>query len=140
MAEETAIQDVLTAYSQSIGLRDLDMTMGTFMPDGIWELQGLGQKWQGRDAIREALTGIYSGMDYLVQINAPALIEVSGDTAKARYTVRECGRRSGTDQAFEAFGVYFDDLTKGPEGWQFVHHNFRMLAGQTYTVGAPPTM
>ena len=140
MAEETAIQDVLTAYSQSIGLRDLDMTLGTFMPDGIWELVGLGQQWQGHDAIREALSGIYSGMDYLVQLNAPALIAVSGSTATARYTIRECGRRSGTDQAFEAFGVYFDELAKGADGWKFVRHNFRMLAGQSYPVGAPPTM
>lgn len=138
MEEELAVQKVLTAYSQSIGLRDLDMTLGTFMPDGVWELLGLGLKWQGHAAIREAIDGVLSGMGYLVQLNAPALIEVTGDTATARYTVRECGRRAGTDQAFEVFGVYFDELAKTADGWKFVRHNFRMLGGQNYTVGDPP--
>lgn len=127
MEEEFAIQKVLTAYSQSVGLRDWEMTAATYLPDGIWELQNFGQEWQGQEAIRAAMDTLLDPMEYIVQINAPALIAVDGDAATARYTIRECGRFKGADQGFESFGVYFDDLVRTGDGWQFARHCYRPI-------------
>ena len=38
-------------------------------------------RFEGHAAICGALTGFFGVMDYVVQLNAPAVIDVDGDTA-----------------------------------------------------------
>jgi hypothetical protein len=135
MQDKAAIQDVITAYCQSIGLGDRDMTLATFLPDGIWELRNFGVEHQGHEAIRAALDALTGPMDYIVQLNAPALIEVTGDRATARYTIRECGRLAGAQQGFESFGVYFDDLMRAADGWKFARHCYRPIGVHAVILG-----
>jgi len=136
MDERAAIQDTITAYSQSIGLRDWDMTLETYRPDGVWELQNFGLSHEGHEAILAALKAIIDPLDYIVQINAPALIEVSGNMATARYTIRECGRITGASQGFESFGVYFDRLVRDDGGgWKFAHHSYRPIGMHAVMLG-----
>ena len=136
MQDRLAIQDTITAYSQSIGLGDREMTLSCFLPDGIWELTNFAQEHRGHEAILAALDALTGAMDYIVQINAPALVTVDGDTATARYTIRECGRHGGADQGFESFGVYFDDLVRTGEGWKFARHCYRHIGVHAVMLGS----
>ncbi len=66
--------------------------MATFLPDGIWEVPGMEILCQGRDDIRSTMDALMAPIEYLVQINAPAVIVVDGDTASARSLVRESAK------------------------------------------------
>lgn len=124
MTDEFAIQQLLSLYSDGCSRGDWDQVMATFLPDGVWEVPGLGARHEGHAVIRKAMAGFVAQMDYFVQISAPAIIEVDGDRATARSTIRECGKFRGRDEALEVMGFYADELVRSAEGWKFARRSF----------------
>ena len=135
MSDEVAIQQTLNRYSEGASRRDWDQAVATFVPDGIWEVPAVGARHQGHAAIREAMGGLVSSFAYMVQINAPAVITVDGNKAKARTMIREFGKFANRPQSLEILGIYSDELARTPEGWKFIRrsldvlgmHNFALL-------------
>lgn len=119
MDDERAIQRLITTYSQTASIGDWDGAVGTYLPDGNWSIPQLGLSFSGHVAIREALAAFFETMDYVIQMNAPALIHVGSSTATARSAIRECGKSAGQPQGFEYFGFYQDELVKTADGWRF---------------------
>jgi hypothetical protein len=124
MQIEFEIQKVLTTYSQAASTGDWDAAVGAYLPEGTWAIPHLGMRLKGRAAIREALVSFMSGMDYVIQMNAPAVIQVDGANATARSGIRECGKSKGKDEGFEFLGFYVDRLVRSDDGWQFVERVF----------------
>jgi ketosteroid isomerase-like protein len=119
MDEERAIQKVITTYSQTCSIGDWDGAVDTYLPEGSWTIPHLDLCFTGHEAIRGALRAFFDTMDYVIQLNAPALIDVSGASATARSAIRECGKSAGKVEGFEYFGFYQDELTKTAVGWRF---------------------
>jgi len=119
MDDERAIQKLITTYSQTASVADWEGAVGTYLPDGLWEIPHLSLAFEGHEAIRGALAAFFEQMDYVIQMNAPALIHVSGSTARASSAIRECGKSAGKDEGFEYLGFYRDELVKTPQGWRF---------------------
>ena len=53
-------------------------------------------------------------IEYLVQINAPAIIAVDGDTASARSLVRECAKFRDRPGLMDVVGQFNDELRADP--------------------------
>jgi ketosteroid isomerase-like protein len=123
--DEAAIQRVISTYSQHASLAEWDAVLALFLPDAVWEIPHLGMTLDGAAAIRGALTGFFAEMDYVLQLNAPAVIDVDGDRAAARSGIREAGKSRGKDEGFEFFGLYDDRLVRTADGWKFAHRTFR---------------
>ena len=138
MTDQVAIQQTLNRYSEAASRGDWREVAATFIPDGIWEV--VGKKFQGREAIIEALANFTATMDYMVQTNAPGVIVVDGDTATVRSVVRECGKFTGNNKAIEVLGFYSDKLVRTSDGWRFTHrvfevrglHYFPLLAAEEH--------
>ena len=126
MIEELSIQQTLNRYSEGASRADWDQVLSTYMPDGVWEIPHFGAKFEGHDAIRDALRHFGGPMDYIVQINAPALIDVNEDTATARSVIRECGKFTGQNEALEVLGFYSDTLLRTHAGWKFTRRVFEV--------------
>lgn len=124
MDDERDIQRLLTTYSQTASVADWDGAVGTYLPDGVWTIPHLSLAFEGQEAIRHALEAFFEQMDYVIQMNAPALIHVSGSTATARAAIRECGKSAGKPEGFEFLGFYQDELVKTAEGWRFNSRTF----------------
>jgi ketosteroid isomerase-like protein len=137
MIDEVAIQQTINRYSVAASKRDWDAIIATFAPDGIWELASSGRKFQGRAAIREAMLGTSSASEYNVQMNAPAAITVNGDRAMATSIIRESGKPVGSDQPFEFFGFYEDELVRTADGWKFARLTFVLKARHRFEPAAP---
>jgi ketosteroid isomerase-like protein len=127
MRDEDGIQRTISQYSLSASRGDWERTVECYVDDGVWEIPHLGMRFEGRAAIREALAGFFGVMDYVVQMHAPAVIDIEGDRATARSLIRECGKSRGLDEAFEFFGTYVDSLVRTGEGWKFAR---RLFEGQ----------
>lgn len=140
MSDEIAIQQVLNRYSDGCTRRDWAQVEATFVPDGIWEVPALGTFHQGWAAMRPAMAGFVAQMDYFVQLNTPAVIEVAGDTATARTTIRECGKFAGRDEALEVMGFYTDELVRTAAGWKFTRKTFRGLGLHRFPLLAGPAL
>lgn len=140
MSEETAIQQVLNRYTDGCNRRDWDQVMATFTPDGLWEVPSQGARHEGHAAIRAAMSGFVQMMAYFVQTNSAAVIEVSGDQATARVTIRECGKFADRDEALEVLGYYEDDLVRTEEGWKFARRRFRSLGLHRFALLPGPAL
>jgi ketosteroid isomerase-like protein len=123
--DEAAIQRTITRYSQAASLGQWDEVLTTYLPDGVWEIPHLGMRFAGHEAIRDALAAFFETMEYVLQMNAPALIEIAGDSASARSAIRECGKSAGRDEGFEYLGLYVDHLTHTADGWKFAQRIFQ---------------
>jgi ketosteroid isomerase-like protein len=124
MQDEWAIQRLINTYSQYGSVGDWDKAVGTYAPDGVWEIPHFGMRFEGQAAIRQALTDFFAGMDYVIQLNSPALIDVDGDRATARSNVNEGGKSAGKEEGFAFFGYYADELVRTAEGWKFTKRTF----------------
>jgi hypothetical protein len=134
MEEEWAIQKLLTTYSVSASRGDWDAAVGTYLPDGVWAIPHFAMRLEGHAAILGALTGFFGEMDYVVQMNGPALITVTGDTATARCNIREAGKSRGKPEGFEFFGQYADRVVRTPDGWRFEERVFEHLGTHYFAV------
>ena len=139
MQDEMAIQRLINTYSQYGSLGDWDRAVDTYMPDGIWAIPHLGMRFAGHAAIRQALTDFFATMDYVVQLNSPALIDVWGDTATARSGISENGKVAGKDEGFLYMGFYLDELVRTAQGWKFTSRVFDGSGSSLYplTSGTP---
>jgi hypothetical protein len=126
MSKEFSIQQTINRYSEGASRGDWDRVLSTYLPDGIWEIPYFGATFQGRDAIFDALKHFTEPMEYIVQINAPALIEADENTATARSVIRECGKFAGRNEALEVLGFYADTLLHTPDGWKFSRRVFEV--------------
>jgi ketosteroid isomerase-like protein len=139
MSDEFAIQQTLNTYSYSATTGDLEAMVATYAPDGVWEVPGIGALCTGHAEILAASQGIAGSIEYIVQMNSPALIEVDGDTATAQSIIRECGKYAGRDTCLEVLGLYDDKLVRTAEGWRFAKRTFTVRGMHDYGT-APPSL
>ena len=95
MSDEFAIQQTLNTYSFNATVGDLEAMVETFAPDEVWDVPGIGAHMEGREAILAGASAITGAIEYMVQLNSPAIIEIDGDKATARSIIRECGKYAG---------------------------------------------
>jgi len=131
------IQQTISLYSEGCSVRDWDQVMGTFLPDGIWEVPRRGITITGHDALRAAMSAMVATFDHFVQINAPAIITLDGDCATARSLIRECGKHAGRAEALEVMGRYSDELVRTGNGWKFAKRTFEGLGLQGFSLIPP---
>ena len=122
MSDEAAIQQVINRYTDGCNRQDWPQVMATFVGDGVWEVRGNPIK--GHANIQPAMAGFLTQMDYFTQSASASVIEVAGDRATARTTIRECGKFAGRDEALEVLGWYADQLVRTAEGWKFARRTF----------------
>ena len=132
--DHAAIQLVINTYSQYASKGDWGRVLPLFLPEAVWEIPHLGMKLEGKDAIAATLTMFKGTMDYVLQLNSPALIEIDGDSARATSGIRESGKSAGKDEAFDYFGIYADTFTRTTDGWKFRTRVFEGIGSQTYAL------
>ncbi len=134
MLDEVAIQQTLNRYSEGASRADWQQVMSTFTPDATWEIPALNARYQDHAVIQKVMSAFVGQMAYFVQINAPAIISVSGDKATARSIIRECGKFADRDEALEILGRYSDDLIRTAAGWKFTRRVFEPMGQHRFTL------
>lgn len=122
--DEFEIQQTISLYHEAASAADWPRVISTFTPEAIWEIKSIGSQFKGHAAICEAFDTLTASLEYVVQINAPALITVDGDTATATSGIRETGKYKDKNEALEVYGVYTDKLVRTADGWKFSHRLF----------------
>jgi hypothetical protein len=139
MTDEFAIQETINRYSEGASRADWEQVLATYLPDGVWEIPALNAKFEGHKALRDGLMQFSGPMDYMVQLNSPALIKIDGDKATARSVIRECGKFSGRDEALEVLGFYADDLVRTANGWKFRRRLFELKGMHSFAMSPVAT-
>jgi hypothetical protein len=127
MLEKVEIQETISRYHEGAATFDLDQIVATFLPDGTWEVPSLKLRAVGHVDLRETMAALIEPIEYLVQINAPAIIDVDGDTASARSLVRECALLRDGGVYMDVVGQFVDGLERTSDGWKFAHRTFTVF-------------
>lgn len=138
MSDEAAIQQVINRYTDGCNRRDWPQVMATFAEDGVWEVQG--NAICGHANIQPAMAGFLVQMDYFIQTASASVIEVAGNRASARTTIRECGKFAGRNEALEVLGFYADELVRTEQGWQFARRTFTSYGLHTFALLPGPAL
>ena len=89
-----------------------------FVEDAVWESGPLG-RFEGRDAIREFFLGASKIFPFAIHYSLNSQIEVSGDTAKARwYLFMPCTVGDG-DRAMWRAGIDDEEYVRVNGQWMF---------------------
>jgi ketosteroid isomerase-like protein len=130
MIDKVEIQETISLYHEGGSLGDFDQVLATFLPDGTWEVPAFEIRCQGHAEIRSTMEAMVEPIEYLVQINAPAIVVVDGDTASARSLIRECAKfRKGA--LMDVVGQFSDELRRTSDGWKFARRTFTILGTHT---------
>jgi len=127
MIEKVEIQETISLYHEAASKLDFDQLMATFLPDATWEVPSMEISISGRDEIRSTMTALMAPIEYLVQINAPAVIAVDGEAATARSLIREAAKFRNRPGLMDVVGQYVDELAKTTDGWKFARRTFTIL-------------
>ncbi len=138
MNDEYSILALIHRYTDGCNRQDWPQVLATFAEDGIWD--AAGKEHQGHAHIQSAMAGFLTLMDYFVQIASAPVIEIDGDRATARTTIRECGKFAGRDEALEVLGRYDDELTRSATGWLFARRRFNLYGMHRFALIAGPAL
>jgi hypothetical protein len=127
MIDKVEVQEAISLYHEAASMFDFEQLAMAFLPDGIWEVPGLRILSRGRDDIRSAMTELMEPIEYLVQINAPAVIVVTGDAASARSLIRESAKFRDRPGLVDVVGQYVDELARTTDGWKFARRTFTII-------------
>src|SRR5215471_18477394 len=117
--DKVDIQETISRYHEGASKDDIDQIVATFLPTGIWAVPAMGLRAEGHVDIRETMTALVEPIEYLVQINAPAIIDVDGDNASARSMIRECAKLREGGVYMDVVGQFDDELERTADGWRF---------------------
>jgi 3-phenylpropionate/cinnamic acid dioxygenase small subunit len=123
IADRLAIVDVLHRYATGLDSRAWDLLASAFTEDGVADYGELGGVNRGPEAIVALCRGALQGLDASQHIIANEVIEVDGDTARARCYFQAqhvCVGTEGGD-TYMVGGTYEDELVRTPEGWRIRH-------------------
>lgn len=124
LADELAIRELVTRYADAVTDYDEKAWAETWAQEGRWEL--MGRTTDGRDAtvaLWKELMPIFKGV---IQVPHSGVIELNGDTASARWTIAEYGRRQDDGASF-MLGTYYDRYRRESDGWRFVERRMEPL-------------
>jgi uncharacterized protein (TIGR02246 family) len=136
MSDVEAIQQLINRYTDGCNRQDWPQVMATFAEDGVWAV--LGNEISGHEAIQAAMSGFLTQMAYFTQSASASVIDVSGDRATARTTIRECGKFADRDEALEVLGWYDDEIVRTSAGWQFARRRFTSFGAHRFPLMPGP--
>lgn len=122
--DEQAIRSLAAAYSYAVMQRDGKAAAATYAVEG--ELTAFeGPAIVGREAIAKTLCNILEPLAFIVQSCTAGIIDVSGDQARASWSVSEWYSHAAREGLGCCFGVYEDVLSRQQNGWRFQHRIFK---------------
>lgn len=120
------INHLAQVYADGVMQRDAQIWGSTWAENGAWHLAPGMDPVVGREALKAFWTGVMEGYPQVLHFVQPGLIEVSGDTATARFYVQENIKDSNGD-AFRVVGVYNDELVREDGAWRFAVRRFNVM-------------
>jgi ketosteroid isomerase-like protein len=123
LAAERSIRRLISAYCDAVARRDAEALRPLYTPDCVIEIADRPPR-VGIEAQVEGLRQTFAQLAFLHQRCDANLIDVTGDTARARVSVFETNRHADADTMNMMFGTYEDQYAKLPDGWRFKHRKF----------------
>ena len=121
ISDRIEIQDLLVRYTRAIDARDYGLLDTCFTPDASVDYTTSGGIKGAYPEVRAWLEKALAQFDAMLHLVGNSVVELDGDTARARTAVYNPMGKAGPDGGMEFFTVvadYVDQLVRTPEGWR----------------------
>ena len=132
LGAESAIRRLIARYSDAVSRKDADAIGPLFTPDARVTIAD-GPVRIGTREIVDGLRRTISGFSFLHQKCDTGLIDVDGESARARIGIFEANRQLGADSLSLIFGTYEDEFRRFQGEWRYHRRRFTL----TYRVVVP---
>lgn len=137
--DELEIRNLVGRYCHHTTTADTSGWAATWAPDAVWEIPGDG-RIEGRESIAATYERIRALYTMCVQQVLSGEVSVDGETATARWYVREQQWRDGPEGepvGSELVGTYDDELARCEGAWLFSKRTFSIIyAGRVPLTGS----
>jgi uncharacterized protein (TIGR02246 family) len=125
LEDRVAIHELNGTYADGVVRIDAATWASVWADDAHWDL--MGHQTEGKEAIVAFWNGAMSGLEAVSFHCVPCMIEVTGDTAKARVQTQEILKPKDA-KARHVGGLYEDELKKIDGRWLFTSRKFKIIA------------
>ena len=125
LEDRVAIHELNGTYADGVVRIDAATWATVWADDADWDL--MGHQTKGKDAIVAFWNGAMSGLEAVSFHCVPCMIEVTGDTARARVQTQEI-LKPKDGKARHVGGLYEDELKKVNGRWLFTSRKFKIIA------------
>ncbi|MFN9497095.1 MAG: nuclear transport factor 2 family protein [Erythrobacteraceae bacterium] len=125
LEDRVAITELNGIYADGVVRIDAATWATVWADDADWDL--MGHKTKGKEAIVAFCNGAMGGLEAVSFHCVPCMIEVTGDTAKARVQTQEI-LKPKDGKARHVGGLYEDTLAKIDGQWFFTSRTFKIIA------------
>jgi ketosteroid isomerase-like protein len=138
LADELAIRTLVASYTDAINRCDVDDIAPVYDDDAVFTMMDRPSV-TGRDAILDVLRETVSRYHLIMQLVHTGVVQLDGDSARARWQVTELQITVAGTSRFVA-GRYEDELVRRADGWKFARRTFtaRYLGPLDLSAGALP--
>ncbi|WP_285712629.1 nuclear transport factor 2 family protein [Erythrobacter oryzae] len=125
LEDRVAIHELNGTYADGVVRIDAATWATVWADDAHWDL--MGHQTEGKEAIVAFWNGAMAGLEAVSFHCVPCMIEVTGDTAKARVQTQEI-LKPKDGKARHVGGLYEDELKKIDGRWLFTSRKFKIIA------------
>ena len=121
ISDRIEIQDLLVRYTRAIDARDYLLLDTCFTPDASVDYTTSGGIQGQYPEVRAWLEKALAQFDAMLHLVGNSVVELDGDTARARTAVYNPMGKAGADGGMEFFTVvadYVDRLVRTADGWR----------------------
>lgn len=122
-----AIRQLIEAYSDALNMRDFAAMAALFVEDAVWLVdRPFNLRFEGAQ-IASSIAAMVDNFSFLMQMTHGITVELGGEQASARTTVREVAQAADGASGLNSFGIYHDSLVRAAAGWRFAARRFQCL-------------
>jgi ketosteroid isomerase-like protein len=122
LKDELAIRGLAAAYTDAINRCHIDDAIQVYAPDGVFTMMDRPSV-TGSDQIADVLRSTVSRYELLMQLAHSGVVQLNGDSARARWQITELQVTFDGKRRFIA-GRYEDELARLQQGWRFTRRTF----------------
>jgi hypothetical protein len=130
LEDEAAIRDLTARFADADTRGDHETLTSLWKPDGVFMIgEPNAVTCNGIDEIDALIRKLRDGKDFFVQFVHSGLVQLDGNTASARWLVREAGMGPGKSGKtyYNNFGFFIDELEKVDGKWLFKTRTYPYL-------------
>lgn len=127
LEDESAIRELAARFADATTRADYDALRSVFKPDAVFRIgEPNAVTCNGVDDIVEFMGKLRNDKDFFVQFVHSGLIQIHGNTASARWLMREVALVSGKTY-YNNFGFFIDEIEKVEGKWFFKSRAYQYL-------------
>lgn len=126
--DEMAIRALADQFSDAANRKDAQLFQSLWAKDAEWIIgPPINKNFKGQANMGSSVSRMLSLWDFFVQLSGPGVIQIKGDTARARFYVNEIARKADDQSGNYNLSMYDDLIVRENGKWVFLKRSYHTI-------------